>query len=340
MANSSQGRWRRRRVFVTGATGLLGSALVAELAAEGAEVVCLIRDWVPASPLLARGVPSNVTVVSGDLTDGPLLIRALNEYEIETVFHLGAQTIVGTASRSPISTFESNVQGTWNLLEACRLNARLVQRVLVASSDKAYGTADRLPYTEDAPLQGRFPYDVSKSCADLIALSYFHTYRTPVVVTRCGNLWGPGDLNYNRLIPGTIRSTLLDEAPVVRSDGTCRRDYFYVKDAVGAYLTLAEQMLEKDLAGEAFNFGHQQPLAVLEVIDTILQVMGKTALKPVILNTASHEIADQYLDCTKARRLLNWSPRYDFAAGLDETIPWYRARIAAENQWSSTTVRR
>jgi len=319
--------WHKHRVFVTGATGLLGSAVVAELLERGAEVTCLLRDWVPASRLILSNTIARANIVGGDLQDLDLLIRALNEYEIDTVFHLGAQTIVGTASRSPISTFESNVRGTWNLMEACRLNARLVERVIVASSDKAYGIHDRLPYTEDAPLQGRFPYDVSKSCADLIAFSYFHTYGTPVVVTRCGNLWGPGDLNYNRLIPGTIRSALLDESPIIRSDGTFRRDYFFVRDAVDAYLTLAEQMTGGALAGQAFNFGNEEPFTVLEVVDTILGVMGKRALQPVILNEASDEIPAQYLDCEKARRLLDWAPSHTFESGLQETIPWYEQRV-------------
>jgi CDP-glucose 4,6-dehydratase len=319
--------WRRSRVFVTGASGLLGSALVPELVARGADVTLLLRDWVPASRLLRSDVVARANVVGGDLVDLPLLIRALNEYEIDTVFHLGAQTIVGTAARSPLSTLESNVRGTWNLLEACRQNARLIRRVVVASSDKAYGAHERLPYTEETPLQGRFPYDVSKSCADLVALSYFHTYRTPVVVTRCGNLWGPGDLNYNRLVPGTIRSALLNEAPVVRSDGTLRRDYFYVRDAVDAYLTLADRMGDASLAGEAFNFGNEHPYTVLEVVELILAFMGRSHLKPVILNEAAGEIQNQYLDCTKARRVLHWSPHYTFEAGLAETIPWYRDQI-------------
>lgn len=319
--------WRSRRVFVTGASGLLGSALVAELVARGADVTVLLRDWVPASRLLQSGLTASANVVGGDLLDLPLLVRALNEYEIDTVFHLGAQTIVGTAARSPISTFESNVRGTWQLLEACRQNARLVRRVIVASSDKAYGAHDRLPYTEDTPLVGRFPYDVSKSCADLIALSYFHTYRTPVVVTRCGNLWGPGDLNYSRLIPGTIRSALLDEPPIIRSDGTFRRDYFYVRDAVGAYLTLAERMENGACAGEAFNFGNERPYTVIEVVETILTAMGKSHLAPVILNEASEEIPNQFLDCGKARRELGWAPAYSFEAGLEETVPWYRAQL-------------
>ena len=329
MAHTTTQAWRRHRVFVTGATGLLGSALVSELVDLGAEVSCLVRDWVPSSRFLAENIAAHVNVIRGDLLDLELIIRSLNEYEIETVFHLGAQTIVGTAARSPLSTFESNVRGTWHLLEACRLNPRLIQRIVVASSDKAYGAHERLPYTEDAPLQGRFPYDVSKSCADLIALSYYHTYRTPVVVTRCGNLWGPGDLNYNRLIPGTIRSTLLGERPIVRSDGTYKRDYFYVADAVGAYLALAEQISAKALAGQAFNFGNERPMTVLEVVDIILRTLGRTDLKPVILGEASEEILEQYLDCTKARRELNWSPRYSFETGLAETIPWYESRFSA-----------
>ena len=319
--------WQHRRVFVTGATGLLGSEMVAELVSSGAEVTCLVRDWVPASRLLSSPFIADANVVCGDLLDADLLVRAINEYEIDTVLHLGAQTIVGAASRSPVGTFESNIRGTWNLLEACRLNSRLVQRVVVASSDKAYGIADRLPYTEDAPLQGRYPYDVSKSCADLIALSYFHSYQTPVVVTRCGNLWGPGDLNYNRLIPGTIRSALLDERPIIRSDGTYRRDYFYVKDAVHSYLTLAAQMLDLNLVGQAFNFGNEQPVSVLEVVNIILKATGKTSLQPIILNEAAGEIPSQFLDCSKARNLLGWKARYDFDSGLAETLPWYRARI-------------
>jgi CDP-glucose 4,6-dehydratase len=265
--------------------------------------------------------------VRGDLEDLTTVIRAINEYEVDTVFHLGAQTIVGTASRSPLSTFESNVRGTWNLLEACRICPRLIQRVIVASSDKAYGAHESLPYTEDIPLQGRFPYDVSKSCTDLISFSYHHTYGLPVAVTRCGNLYGGGDLNFNRLIPGTIRSVLQSERPVIRSDGTFVRDYFYIRDAVLAYLALAERLPDPAFVGQAFNFGTETPMAVTDVVNRILSVMGRPDLEPVILNEASHEIPHQYLDCSKARRMLDWRHDFTFEQGLMETVDWYQARL-------------
>jgi len=316
--------WKNRNVFVTGASGLLGSWMSEELVRRGANVTVLLRDWVPASRLNQTGLLDRVNAVRGELEDAPLLLRALNEHEIETVLHLGAQTIVGTASRSAVSTFEANILGTWNLLEACRALPRQVRRVIVASSDKAYGEHPTLPYTEDAPLQGRFPYDVSKSCADLITFSYYHTYHLPVAVTRCGNLFGGGDLNFNRLIPGTIRSALQNEHPLVRSDGSFVRDYFYVRDAVNAYLLLAERMDDPAFHGQAFNFGTETPLSVLEVVRAVLDRMKKPDLAPIILNEASHEITRQYLDCAKARRMMDWHPSFTFEQGLDEAIAWYR----------------
>lgn len=315
--------WRNRNVFVTGATGLLGSWLVEELLQRGANVVCLVRDWVARSRLVEAGLWAQVSVVRGELEDYTTLVRALNEYEIDTVLHAGAQTIVGTASRSALSTFEANVRGTWNLLEACRVCSRLVKRIVLASSDKAYGEHKTLPYTEDAPLRGCYPYDASKACADLIAQSYYHTYRLPLAITRCGNLYGGGDLNFNRLIPGTIRSVLRNESPVIRSNGKFVRDYFYVRDAAEAYLCLAEQLSKDHLWGEAFNLGTETPLSVLELVQRILDLMGKSPLQPVILNEASHEIPEQYLDCRKAQNLLGWSARYSLEQGLRETIQWY-----------------
>jgi CDP-glucose 4,6-dehydratase len=329
--------WQNRRVFVTGATGLLGSWLTGELLTRGAQVTTLVRDWVPGSrlvnaedesePLLLR-----THVVRGDLADLDVLVRALNEYEIDTVFHLGAQTIVGTAARSPLSTFESNIRGTWNVLEACRMLPRSVERVVVASSDKAYGSHEGKAYLEAMPLQGRFPYDVSKSCADLISFAYFHTYRTPVAVTRCGNLFGGGDLNFNRLVPGTIRSALAGERPVIRSDGTFVRDYFYVRDAVDAYLALAERLPDPKLDGEAFNFGLESPLSVLEVVRKLLSITGREDLEPVIMNEAVHEIPRQHLDCSKAKRLLGWKAGHSIDEALTETVEWYRRAGSAALQ--------
>lgn len=319
--------WHDRKVLVTGATGLLGSRLVEALHERGARVTCLVRDWIPESELVSSGTLARVNCVRGDLEDLELLTRAVNEHEIDSVFHLGAQTIVGTANRSPLSTFESNVRGTWNLLEACMRAGGMVQRVIVASSDKAYGEHEHLPYTEDAPLQGRFPYDVSKSCADLVSLSYFHSYGLPVVITRCGNLFGGGDLNFNRLVPGTIVSALRGEPPIVRSDGTFIRDYFYVRDAVEAYLTLAEAVPRDDVTGGAFNFGNETPMSVLEMVAAILKAVGREDLEPVVQNEASREILRQYLDCAKARRILDWKPSWTIEQGLAETVDWYRNQV-------------
>jgi CDP-glucose 4,6-dehydratase len=316
--------WNGRNTFVTGATGLLGSWLVKKLLDLNANVVCLVRDWVPRSNLVLSGNINRVNVVRGELDDYQTVLRAINEYEIETVFHLGAQTIVGTASRSVLSTFESNIRGTWNLLEACRHCLKLIKQVIVASSDKAYGVQERLPYTEDSPLTGTFPYDVSKSCADLISLSYFKSFDLPVGITRCGNLYGGGDLNFNRIVPGTIKSVLHNQSPVIRSDGTFIRDYFYVEDAAGAYMNFAEQMEKRNMYGEAFNFGTETPLNVIDLVSKILRMMGGDHLEPVILNEASNEIKAQYLDCSKAREMLHWEAAYPLDKGLEKTVEWYR----------------
>lgn len=324
MENLGMTFWKDRNVFVTGATGLLGSWLTEELLSQGANVVCLVRDWVPGSKLVESGLIQQTNVVRGEVEDYPVLLRALNEYEIDTVFHLGAQTIVGTSVRSALSTFESNIKGTWNLLEACKNCPTLVQRVVVASSDKAYGPQEKLPYTENTPLEGRYPYDVSKSCSDLIASCYFHTYQVPIAITRCGNLFGGGDLNFNRLIPGTIRSVLQGQAPIIRSDGKYIRDYFYVGDAVNAYLSLAEHLPQEPLVGQAFNFSTGIPVTVLELVQTILGVMDQTHLVPQVLNGATNEILEQTLDCTKARELLGWQSEYTLENALRETVEWYR----------------
>lgn len=328
--------WHRRRVFVTGGTGLLGSWLIHHLVGLGADVIALARDHVPSSNFYRLGLDRAVVVVRGSLEDYGVLERTLNEYEVDVVFHAGAQTIVPIANRNPMSTFSANIQGTWNVLEACRRRTN-IRAVVVASSDKAYGTQKDLPYREDAPLQGIHPYDVSKSCADLIAQMYWHTYRVPVSVTRCGNLFGGGDLNFNRLVPGTIRSLHDGQAPVVRSDGTMRRDYVFVREAVQAYMLLAEHMLEERGLGQCFNFSHGKPLRVLDVVAQITRLMGKAGVEPVVLNEATNEIPDQFLDAGKAATELGWAPAYTMDEGLMETIRWYEAFFASEQDQRGLT---
>jgi CDP-glucose 4,6-dehydratase len=320
--------WLDRPVLVTGATGLVGGWLVQRLTDVGADVVCLVRDWVPHSELVASRLIEKVKVVRGDVRDQEALERALGEYEVRTVFHLAAQTTVGIANRNPVSTLDTNIRGTWALLEACR-RSPAIEQIIIASSDKAYGDQDVLPYTETAPLLGRHPYDASKSCADILAQMYAKSYRLPVCVTRCGNFYGGGDLNWNRVIPGTIRSVLRGERPVIRSDGRYVRDFFYVEDGVHAYLRLAEQMAARPvLGGEAFNFSNELHVSVLEVVTHILALMN-SELQPDVRNEASNEIRSQYLDAGKARRMLDWAPRFTLETGLLATVAWYRNHLAS-----------
>jgi len=315
--------WSGKRVFVTGATGFLGSWLTKQLVDDGAEVICLIRDNVPRSHLVESGTIKKATVVNGSLEDYWLLERALNEYEVDTVFHLGAQAIVGTANRLPISTFDSNIKGTWNMLEACRRN-EIVKRIVVASSDKAYGHHKELPYTEEAPLHGSHPYDVSKSCTDLIAQAYHKTYGLPVGVTRCGNFYGGGDLNFNRIVPGTIKSVLNDENPIIRSDGKFIRDYLFIADAVSAYLTLGKNVDKQGIKGQAFNFGTENPISAYDLVLKIIKISGKNNLRPNVLNEARNEIKEQFLSSKKARQLLGWSHRESIESGIKKSLEWYR----------------
>jgi CDP-glucose 4,6-dehydratase len=322
--------WRDRPVLVTGASGLQGGWLVRALLASGADVVALVRDWVPQSELCRSQLIESVRVVRGDVRDQGVLERLLGEYEVKTVFHLAAQTIVPIANRNPISTFESNIQGTWVVLEACR-RSPCVTEVVLASSDKAYGEHERLPYIESYPLIGRHPYDVSKSCADLLARSYAETFGLPAVITRCGNLYGGGDLNWSRIVPGTIRSVLRDEPPVIRSDGKSVRDYFYVEDGAAAYLLAAERLAEdRQLKGEAFNFSNETPLTVLELVGRILKLMKRKDLTPEVRNEASHEIPAQYLDAKRARTVLGWTPQFSLDEGLARTIRWYEEYFKME----------
>lgn len=314
--------WKNRTTFVTGATGLVGSWLTKKLYEAGADVVCLIRDDVPQSELVRSGLINQVKVVRGDICNRELMERIIGEYEVDTVMHLAAQAIVGIANRNPVTTFEANIQGTWSVLEACRRSPK-VKQIVIASSDKAYGDQEILPYYENTPLQGLHPYDVSKSCADLIAHSYAHSYDLPVIITRCGNFYGGGDLNWNRIVPGTIRSILNGERPIIRSDGKFIRDYLYVEDGAAAYMLLAEKLAkDPSLKGEAFNVSNQQPITVVELVNKILLEMNSSLL-PEVRNEVSNEIREQYLDASKVNSLLNWEPQFDLKTGIEETVRWY-----------------
>ena len=322
--------WAGRRVLVTGATGVVGSWVVKDLASRASDVVALILDANPQSELYRSGLIDRVRVVNGRLERFGDLSRAIVEYEINTVIHLGAQAIVGVARRSPVATFEANIQGTWNLLEACRLHSDLVKRVVIASSDKAYGEHEQLPYTEDMALQGRQPYEVSKSCADLIAQSYFYTYGLPVAVARCGNIYGGGDLNWTRIVPGTIRSLYRGESPLIRSDGQYIRDYVYVKDVSNAYLALAERMDSPEVRGGSFNFSPESRVTVLEIVNRIRKIMQCDHIEVTVLNEARGEIRNQYLSSEKAKQVLGWTPTYNLEEGLKETVDWYLGFLAGD----------
>lgn len=318
--------WLDRPTLVTGATGFAGSWLASRLHELGADVVCLVRDWSPQSHLVRLGLIDSLKRVRGDVCDQALIERILGEYEVDTVFHLAAQTIVGIANRNPVSTFQSNIAGTWSVLEACR-RSPAVKNIVIASSDKAYGDAEGR-YNEDHPLQGRHPYDVSKSCADLIAQAYAATYNLPATITRCGNFYGGGDLNWNRIVPGTIRSVLRGQTPVIRSDGRPVRDYFYVEDGAAAYITLAEAMAANpDLKGHAFNFSNESEVTVLEITRLILRLMG-SQVEPEIRDEATNEIGYQCLNAAKAREMLGWRPMYSLELGMAQTIDWYRRLLS------------
>jgi CDP-glucose 4,6-dehydratase len=315
--------WRHRPVAVTGATGFVGSHLTAALVELGAVPVVLCRDAVPSNAISRQWV-QHVSWVTGQLEDQAILERLLGDYEVTTVFHLAAQSQVGVANSNPAATFEANVRGSWNLLEAVRRSPRVGQ-VILASSDKAYGSQPHLPYTEDMPLLALHPYDVSKACADMIAMTYAKCFGTPVTITRCGNFFGPGDTNWARLVPGTIRDLLRGERPVIRSDGRMVRDYLYVQDGVRAYLQLAEaQAAQPALAGSAFNFSLEQPLTVLGLVELIQRATG-TAIEVDVRATASHEIPAQALSAERARKVLGWSPALTMQEALNETVEWYRA---------------
>ena len=320
-------QWRDRSVLVTGATGIVGAWLCETLLSLGASVAALVIDVDPRSRFFRDGISERCAIVNGNLADVASCSRALNLHEVDVVFHLGAQTIVGAALRDPLECFESNVRGTYNLLEAARRLPGLATRIVVASSDKAYGESPVLPYTEEMPLRGRHPYDVSKSCADLISLAYASTYGLSIAVARCGNIYGGGELNWSRIVPGTIRSLVRNQRPLLRSDGSPTRDYLFVRDVVSAYLALAEQLDRTEVTGQAFNFGPQSEISAIGMVREIQRAMN-VETDPQILGTAKFEIARQTLDSTKARDVLGWSPKHTLQQGLRETIDWYVRYLA------------
>ena len=319
----AQMNWKGINVFVTGADGFIGSHIAKALAEKGAHVTTIVRDIKKTSNLDVLQLRNKINILHGDLVNLHDCERTINEYDIQFVFHIAAQAIVGPANRSPLSTFESNIKGTWNILEACRLS-KTVKGLIVASSDKAYGQQKKLPYTEESPLNGYYPYDASKACAEMLARSYYMTYSLPLAITRNANTYGPADMNFSRIIPDVITAILRNEQPVIRSDGSPERDYMYIKDAVSAYLTLAENLRRKDVVGQAFNFGSGNPVKVIDLYNKIIKLMGKN-IKPKILGEAKNEIDRQYLSIEKVKRVLKWQPEYELDAGLKETIAWYKS---------------
>lgn len=320
--------WKGRRVLVTGATGLVGAWLTRDLLADGADVVALARDWDPQSELIRSGDVTRCTVVNGVVEDLSTVTRALNHYSCDTLFHLAAQTQVGAAWRDPFETYESNVRGTYTVLEACRRLGTQVKRIVVASSDKAYGDAAELPYTENTRLDAKYPYDTSKLCTDFITRSYVVTYGLPATIARCGNIYGGGDLNWDRIVPGTIRWLLANERPIIRSNGKLTRDYIYVKEVVAAYKALADHVHRPEVKGEAFNFSAEKPLNVLEIVEAVTRAMG-SKLTPDVRNTAVAEIKDQYLDSSRAKAVLGWTSSWTLATALGETVDWYKAFLGS-----------
>jgi CDP-glucose 4,6-dehydratase len=303
---------------------MVGSALCRRLVDSGAHVVALVLDHDPSSELWRSGTVREISVVSGRLEDLESIERAVLAHETGTIFHLGAQTIVGAARRSPLATLETNVRGTWNVLEVARRHQDLVRRVVVASSDKAYGTADELPYREDTPLLGAEAYELSKACADLVTQGFAKSYGVPAAILRCGNIYGAGDLNWSRIVPGTLMALLQGRQPVIRSDGSPVRDYLYVDDVVDGYLAVASALEELGLAGEAFNLSDETPLSVLEMYGAVCEAAGRTGIEPLILGDAPGEIHSQYLSSEKVRKTLGWKPRVGLPEGLRRTVDWYR----------------
>ncbi|OHA26491.1 MAG: sugar dehydratase [Candidatus Taylorbacteria bacterium RIFCSPHIGHO2_02_FULL_46_13] len=328
MTSKKNNFWHDKRVLVTGATGMVGFWLVKDLIAAGARVVAFVRGSDSPSVFSYSGDFRGVFLVKGNVEDFASLERAISSYKVETVFHLAAQSIVGVAHQNPLPTFETNIRGTYNLLEACRLHGDIVKRVVIASSEKAYGLHETLPFSERTPLTGRHPYEVSKSCADLMAQAYHHTYGLPVALLRSGNIFGGADLNWGRLVPHTIRSFLKNQRPIIRSEGRFvrdfLRDYMYVKDISHCYMKMAEALSDKKIHGQAFNVSLEHPLTVLELVGMIQKLMKCSHLTPKVQTIAPGDIHSRYVSASKAHTVLGWKPKFTLEKGLEETIAWYR----------------
>src|SRR3989344_3942409 len=315
--------WKDKNVFITGGAGFIGTWIIKELVDKGAVVYCLVKEMPKESNFTGLGLDKKVSLIYGDILDINSLKLFFEKYNIDSVFHLAAQPLVQLALKSPLETIETNVMGTLNVLEACRLNPR-IKRILIASTDKAYGSSEKLPYDETFPLRGEYPYDVSKSCVALISHAYGKTYNMPVAITRCSNVYGGGDLNFDRIVPETIKHILFNENISIRSSGKFKREFFYVKDAAHAYVVLAEKIEELGLKGEAFNFGTDKPVVILDLVKNIIDISERKDVKIDILDIAKAEIKDQYLSSEKARKILKWEPKYNLEEGLKETFNWYK----------------
>ncbi len=322
MGSMGMNFWKDKKVFITGADGFIGGWIAKTLIEKEANVTVVIRDTKREDSLDLHNIRKKVNIVKGDIVDYPLMQRIMNEYSIQYVFHLAAQPLVEIATRSPLSTFESNIKGTWNILESARLT-KTVEGVIVASSDKAYGNQEKLPYSEDQPLQGIYPYDASKVCTDVLTRSYFISFGLPVIVTRNANTYGGGDLNFGRMIPGAIISSLQGKEMNIRSDGTPERDFIYIIDVVNSYLSLAENIKNKNVVGNAFNTGSGNPIQVIDLFKLVTKLTGNK-IEPKVLGEATNEIDKQYLSTEKIKKTIGWKAKYTLEEGLKETIEWYR----------------
>ena len=326
-SRKAQHDWSGETVLITGAGGFVGAHLARLLLAKGARVVCLLRSCARLNALDLLDLRRHIETVEGSIENLPLLEDLLRQFRVNAVFHLAAQSIIGTATHSPLATFDSNIRGTYLLLEACRLTG-IPRRIVVASSDKAYGAHPTLPYTEDYPLLGTSPYAASKACTDLLARSFAKTYRLAVTICRSTNVYGPADLNFSRIVPGTFLSLFQGKSPIIQSDGTPIRQLIHVEDLARGYLRLAEEAGQ--FAGQAFNLGSSPPMQIRALVDRLVEIAGFTDLLPprVLLPPGpSNQIDAQVLSTDKARKLLGWEAEISLDDGLGATWTWYRDNL-------------